>query len=120
MAAEKIVHQTVVSSVSSVSSNRTGQSNLTIVQHCSDIELLEDFDDLYQCGLAHAQRTGHVESFTERFNIATSCDEEERKLIEALKEYLRPVCAPQALFERVLAHLQEIEIEDYDAKRPKV
>jgi hypothetical protein len=83
------------------------------IAHCSDIESLDDFDDLYQCGLARAQRVGQVECFTEYFDVEISCDVQEQRLIEALKEYLRPAQAPASLVERVLSHLQEIEIEEF-------
>lgn len=75
---------------------------------CAEIERIDDFDDLYQCGLAHAQRMGQMEAFTERFNAETCCDAQEQAMIAALKDFLRPQQAPSALLGRVMQCLDRI------------
>lgn len=77
-----------------------------------ELERIDDFDDLYQCGLARAQRMGQMEAFTERFNIEANCDAQEKAMILALKEYLRPQQAPADLLGRVLDSLDRICGED--------
>lgn len=75
---------------------------------CYDLERIDDFDDLYQCGLAHAQRMGQMEAFTERFNAAACCDASEQAMIAALKDFLRPQQAPSDLLGRVMQRLDMI------------
>lgn len=75
---------------------------------CADLERIDDFDDLYQCGLAHAQRMGQMEAFTERFNAERCCDAQEKAMIDALKDFLRPQQAPADLLGRVMQCLDRI------------
>lgn len=75
---------------------------------CYDLERIDDFDDLYQCGLAQAQRMGQMEAFTERFDAEASCDAQEKAMIQALKNYLRPQQAPADLLGRVMHCLDRI------------
>lgn len=75
---------------------------------CYDLERIDDFDDLYQCGLARAQRLGQMEAFTERFNADSCCDAREKAMISALRQYLRPQQAPADLLGRVLRCLDRI------------
>ncbi|MCI1935047.1 MAG: hypothetical protein LKJ44_03435 [Bifidobacteriaceae bacterium] len=89
---------------------------------CYDLERMDDFDDLYQCGLARAQRLGQMDAFTERFNAETCCDAREKAMIEALKQYLRPQQAPATLLGRVLHCLDRLcdeeDVEDDSAATP--
>lgn len=85
------------------------ESIVTVTEtSCYDLERIDDFDDLYQCGLARAQRLGQMEAFTERFNAEMCCDAREQAMIHALKDFLRPQQAPADLLGRVMQCLDRI------------
>ncbi|BDR53221.1 hypothetical protein KIM372_11280 [Bombiscardovia nodaiensis] len=55
------------------------------------------------------------------FDPSTSCDEQERLLIEELRSYLRPECAPACLVERLqrmFDTLGQVESSDTRAQLP--
>ena len=48
------------------------------------IESIEDFGDLYQCGLAWDQRSGRIPAFSDGFDPDSECTAEELAMLSAL------------------------------------
>ncbi|MBQ3480101.1 MAG: hypothetical protein IJH49_00090 [Aeriscardovia sp.] len=80
------------------------------------IESIEDFGDLYQCGLAWDQRSGRIPAFSDGFDPDSECTAEELAMLSALRRFLRPQRAPRGLLERCLRALDEASVNDPNEK----
>lgn len=78
------------------------------------VECIDDFDDLYQCGLAAAQRSGLMDAFSEGFDPGACCSVAERALLDDIRAFLRPDHAPESLVRRCLDCLDECDCADGD------
>lgn len=76
------------------------------------VECIDDFDDLYQCGLASAQRAGLMDAFSEAFDPGACCSVAERALLEDIRSFLRPAHAPAHLVRKCLDCLNECNGDD--------
>lgn len=80
------------------------------------IESIEDFGDLYQCGLAWDQCSGRIPAFSDGFDPDSECTAEELAMLSALRRFLRPQRAPRGLLERCLRALDEASVNDPNEK----
>lgn len=78
-----------------------------ISQMSGQIERLDDFDDLYQAGLAADQLKGRMSAFADCFDVDADCSDLERRVIADLKAYLRPSKAPASLARRCCECLEK-------------
>ncbi|BDR54845.1 hypothetical protein KIMH_09560 [Bombiscardovia apis] len=62
----------------------------------------------------HISRTPHSAPVQvgDCFDLQSSCDEAERRVIEQLRTYLRPECAPACLIERLQRMFDQLEGAD--------
>ncbi|MEE1324474.1 MAG: hypothetical protein U0K19_02585 [Bifidobacteriaceae bacterium] len=80
------------------------------------IELVEDFGNLYQHDPVSNQHSGHIPAFSDGFDPDSECTPEELVILSALRRFLRPQRAPSGLLERCLRSLDEVSADDLNEK----
>lgn len=60
----------------------------TAVSFHMELESVEDFSDLYQCGLGQEQLDGRMQPFADHFDIDACCDECEKQIISLVRKHL--------------------------------
>lgn len=73
---------------------------------------IEDYDDLYACGLAPCQQRGEMPLFADRFEACDCCSCEEEQVIEHMRALLRPQSAPKDFVSRCFECLDDIDMND--------
>jgi hypothetical protein len=53
-----------------------------------ELESVEDFSDLYQCGLGQEQLDGRMQPFADYFDVDECCDECEKQIIRLVRAHL--------------------------------
>ena len=85
------------------------------VHFSMEIESIEDFDDLYACGLGRAQREGLMRPFAESFDADVDCGPVEKAIIDMCRVHVHRQKAeqcPEALVKRCMRSLASCRCEE--------
>ncbi len=75
---------------------------------------IEDYDDLYECGLASCQLRGEMSVSTERFTTCECCSNAEQQMLDKMRNALRPRTVSKDFISQCFCHLDESDSEEED------
>jgi hypothetical protein len=86
---EVVMMSRVTNTSGAVSASNTSDATVpTAVGFHMELESVEDFSDLYQCGLGQEQLDGRMQPFADHFDIDACCDECEKQIINLVRRHL--------------------------------